>query len=65
MTRAGQVAAQIAGKFVAVCAMGVFVVYVVVNVATGCGEPTYYADGTWATGECVGAPWVSPEKGTW
>ena len=30
-----------------------FVVFVFVEAAVGCGQVTHYADGTWATNECA------------
>lgn len=34
------------------------------EVAVGCGEPIYKADGTYITGECLFVPYT-PVEGTW
>ena len=45
--------------------VGAFGGWMMVNAILGCGEPTYYTDGTWITGHCWHVPWVNVERGTW
>lgn len=45
------------------------VLMILFNLVTGCGEPTYYSDGTWMTGTCHPAflfrEDVQSVRGTW
>lgn len=40
------------------------IMLVVFEFMVGCGERTYYADGTWETNACLFIPYT-PAKGTW
>ena len=44
--------------------MGFLVVLVMLNWLMQCGEPIYFSDRTWTTGECLLIPYT-PVSGTW
>ncbi len=52
------------GQVLVVIMMGIFLTLVLLEVASGCGEPTYFQDRTWVTGECLFIPYT-PTAGRW
>lgn len=48
---------------IAIIAYAIIIV-TVFEFIVGCGERTYYADGTWETNACMFIPYT-PTKGTW
>jgi hypothetical protein len=49
---------------IAVVLMSAMFAVVIIEMAVGCGEPIYHADGTYVTGECVFIPYT-PVSGKW
>ena len=44
--------------------MAFFIALLVLNFMMQCGEPIYFSDRTWTTGECLLIPYT-PVSGTW
>lgn len=44
--------------------MAFFIALLVLNLMMQCGEPIYFSDRTWTTGECLLIPYT-PVSGTW
>ena len=49
---------------VAILAFSFMFAIVLLEMAVGCGEPIYKADGTYVTGECIFIPYT-PVEGVW
>jgi hypothetical protein len=44
------------GRFIVLLSVAALLAVIVLEVFVGCGEPTYFQDHTWVTGECLFAP---------
>ena len=52
------------GRFLLIIAMGTLFALIALEIIGGCGEPTYFQNHTWVTGECLFIPY-GPVTGRW